>query len=522
MSLHSNHRPVGRDLLRREIDWPNSYASAVMGIFDRASRSPHQRIVVGVVSGFVNTFVVSILGAIATHEMAIHFGPGDFGIFVTALAFGGVVASFTDLGLFQVLQRDIARDQTRAPRLMSLVFGLRMTLSAIALPVATAIALVIYRHHSASLKIAIVIILLSLPLTAIQQILYAYFSATARLPTVASIAIGQQIIFVSLVTLVIVFRLSIVDCVAATVTGSIASIGVSLLLVRREVHFGFAVDRREWLKMLVETTSVGLSSIIGFFYLNADILLLSVMVPSSQVGSYGIAYAVVSVFQAIPTTLSIAILPTIVHTAEDKLKSVLNAALAYFAVAGALTAALGIVVGASVIRLYAGPHFDSAVVPLQILSGAQIVLFMTQGLSSMMIARGRFRKLFLCNAIGLVLNVALNLILIPSFGIRGSAAATTVCELLLSMVMVLLVRMNLGVTPHILRVSWKPALAAAVPCVVLWHWYANGRASSVTGLLLAIPVIALFALALFLLRGIPREVVPVVRGLLSRTDGEPS
>ncbi len=134
--------------------------------------------------------------------------------------------------------------------------------------------------------------------------------------------------------------------------------------------------------MLVETTSVGLSSIIGFFYLNADILILSVMVSSGQVGSYGIAYAVVSVFQTIPSILSIAILPTIVHTAEDKLKSVVNAALDYFAIAGALTAALGIVVGASVIRLYAGPHFDSAVVPLQILSAGQIVLFMTQGLSS--------------------------------------------------------------------------------------------------------------------------------------------
>jgi O-antigen/teichoic acid export membrane protein len=212
-------------------------------------------------------------------------------------------------------------------------------------------------------------------------------------------------------------------------------------------------------------------------------------------------------------------LPMIVHTAEDQLELVINAAMKYFAIAGALTAALGIVIGASVIRLYAGPHFGSAVVPLQILSGGQIVLCMTQGLSSMSIARGHHRKLFQCSLIGLVLNVTLNLILIPSFGIRGSAAATTLCELLLSMVMAFIIRKDLGVTPHIFRASWKAAIAAAVPCVALWHWYAYGKASSPMGFILAIPVVALFALVLLLLRGIPSEVVPAVRGLLFRKEG---
>ncbi len=62
----------------------------------------------------------------------------------------------------------------------------------------------------------------------------------------------------------------------------------------------------------------------------------------------------------------------------------------------------------------------------------------------------------------------------------------------------------------------EPHSPPLVPCVVLWHWYGNGRASSPTDLLLAIPVIAMFALVLFLLRGIPSELVPIVRGLLSR------
>jgi O-antigen/teichoic acid export membrane protein len=467
-------------------------------------------------SGFGNTFVVSVLGALATHEMAIHFGAAGYGIFVTALAFGGIISNFTDLGLFPVLQRDIARDPSQASRLMGLVVGLRMTLTAIAVPIAIGVGYLIYRHHSSSLKVAIVLVLLSAPLLGLLQIMSAYFSATSRLPTVAVIGIVKQVTFVVLVIIVIVEHLSIVDCVGATLVGAFVATALSYVIVRREVHLRFAVDRREWKSMLVETTSVGFSSILGYFYLNADILILSVMVSSSQVGAYGVSYAVVSVFGAIPTLLSVAILPMIVHTTDDQLDGVINAAIKYFAIAGALMGTLGIVVGASVVRLYAGPHFDNAVLPLQILSSGQVALFMTQGLSSISIARGHHRKLFQCSLIGLITNVALNFALIPSFGIRGSAAATTLCELFLAFVMSRIIRKDLGVTPHVFRASWKAALAAVVPCVALWHWYAHGKASSIEGLVLAVPATALFVLVLFLLRGIPSEVMPIVRGWLRR------
>jgi len=490
-----------------------------MGIFRGKSQSPHERIVVGVISGVGGTFFVSVFGAIATHEMAFRYGPKEFSIFVTAVALGSVVQNFTDLGLFPVLQRDIARDQLRAPRLMGLVIGLRITLSAIVIPVAAGISLAVYRHHPSSLKIAIFLVLLSLPFTAVQQVISAYYSATARLPTVAVIGVVKQTIFVLLVMLIIFDHFSILYCVAATLTGSIFSTAVSFLLVQRQVQLRFVVDRREWGKMLVETASVGAASILGTFYLNADILILSVMTAPKQVGYYGVAYAVISAFQTIPTLLSIAILPMIVRTARVRLNTVVNTAIVYYAIAGAFVAALGVVCGASVIRLYAGPHFVGAVFPLQILSCGQIFLFMTQGLSSMSIARGHHRKLIQCSLVGFMLNVALNLAIIPHFGIRGSAAATTLCEVLLSMVMAWIIRRDLGVKPHIFRASWKSVVAAAIPCVVLWHWYAHGKASAPIGLFLMVPTAMLFLLVLFLLRGIPGELMPTIRTIMSRKEG---
>ena len=488
------------------------------GAFD----SPQWRLVSGVTSGVGGWIAISVIGAFATHEIALRYGAAGFSIFVAALAFGSVVENFTDLGLFQVLQRDIARDGSRASHLMGLVVGLRLTLSAVVVPISATVALAIYRHHPLSLRIAIILVLLSLPLASVQQVVLAYYSATARLTTTAIVGVIKQFTFVALVVLFIYLHLPVVYCVAASQLGSVVATVLSIIVLRREIRLRPVVDFREWRSMLAETTSVGLSSIIGIFYLNADILLLSVLASSNQLGNYGVAYAVISVFQVFPALLSRAILTKIVQTAEENLSNIVNGVIVYYAIAGSLIASMSVVSGASVIRIYAGSHFGDAVVPLRILSVGQIFLFMSGGLSNIAIARGYHRKLFQSGLIGIVLNVALNLVLIPHYGIRGSAIATTLCEVILSLVMMQIIRRDLKIVVHVVRASWKAILAATAPCLILWHWYGQGGESVQTGVVLIAPTAILFMMVLIFVRGIPPELVSMARSVWQVRNGESS
>ena len=493
-----------------------------MGPLRGAFDSPQWRLVTGVTSGVGGWIAVSVIGAFATHEIALRYGATGYSIFVAASTFGSVVENFTDLGLFQVLQRDIARDGSNASHLMGLVFGLRLTLSAIVVPISVAIAFAIYRHHPLSLRIAIILVLLSLPLASAQQVVIAYYSATARLSTTAIVGVIKQLIFVALVVMFIYFHLSVVYCVLASLAGSVFSTALGITLLRREIRLRLVVDVHAWAKMLAETTSVGLTSIIGIFYLNADILLLSVLASSKQLGYYGVSYAVISVFQVFPSLLSRAILTRIVQTADEKLSTIANGVIVYYAISGALIASLSIVCGSSVVRIYAGSHFGDAVVPLQILSVGQIFLFMSTGLSNISIARGHHRKLFQSGLIGVVLNVALNLVLIPRYGIRGSAVATTLCEVILSLVMMRIIRRDLKIVVHVVHASWRAILAASAPCLILWHWYGHGKESVLTGIVLVAPTAFLFLVVLIFLRGIPPELVSMVRSVFQVRKGESS
>jgi O-antigen/teichoic acid export membrane protein len=141
---------------------------------------------------------------------------------------------------------------------------------------------------------------------------------------------------------------------------------------------------------------------------------------------------------------------------------------------------------------------------------------MSSGLSNISIARGFHRKLFQCGLIGLVLNIVLNLALIPHFGIRGSAAATTLCEVVISLVMTRIVRRDLDVTVHIFRTSWKPIIAGAIPCAAQWQWYESGKEGVLTGFVTMIITGCSFLGILALLKGIPRDLTSVIREFIRR------
>jgi O-antigen/teichoic acid export membrane protein len=108
-----------------------------------------------------------------------------------------------------------------------------------------------------------------------------------------------------------------------------------------------------------------------------------------------------------------------------------------------------------------GEDFALADTTLRLLALGQIVNAIVGPVGFVLSMTGR-QKLNLVNSIGLaVLNVILNILLIPRYGIAGAALATSIALGLLNIVRVIEVKMIYGFTPF----RWdlyKPALAGAI------------------------------------------------------------
>jgi len=462
------------------------------------------------------TVVVSVLGAASIRVITTRLGAAAFGVFVLVQSYVSIIQTFTDLGLAQVLQRDIARGDQDDRTLLGHAMGLRLTLSILAVPVGVVLGLLIYADKSNTLKIGLVVLLCSMPFAVSREVTSAYFSAKLRNVVLAVGAVLQQMVFVGLVILAVVLHKSIVYCIGAILVGNIVATLFTNVLARREVPYRPSFNRDVWMSMLRTSSPIGFAYIVGLLYFKADTVILSFLSTTKQIGYYGAAYSIVSVFIVLPSILTRTFLPSMVQADREQLDGSVHAALRYFTIGGTFSAAAIMVCGPTVIRVVAGPHFSAANPPLRILGFGLIFIFVATALSSICIARGKGQRIFVMSVVSLILNVALNLLAIPKFGIKGAAVATLVCEVVSLAIFLRLVRRELDLHVRLVQDLVRPALAGAITCGVLAPVYLRSNLSVGYGLLLIPATLLVYVVAISLLRGLPPQVESSARAIWSR------
>lgn len=482
-----------------------------MSVSGAATDGTPRRILNSIAVGTGSTVFISILAAFSVRLITTHLGASAFGVLVLIQAFVSLAWNVSDLGLSQVLQRDIARGDQDEKWLLSQAMGLRGTLGLIVVPVAAAIGLLVYANRPDTLRIGLVLLLCSVPFSIAQEVASAHFNAQLRNTILTIGSVIRQVVFVGLVFLAVELHRSIMYCIAAALVGSVISAVYTIVAAKREVNFRPAFDRQTWYSMLRISSPIGLAYIIGSLYLKADTVILSFLSTVKQIGYYGVSYSIVSVFLVLPVVLTRSFIPSLSKPAGESIESEVNASLAFFAIGGTLCATGVIVCGPTVVRLIAGPHFGPSILPLRVLGLGLVFIFMTNGLSTVCLARGFTNKLFVISLVCLILNIALNIAAIPSFGITGAAEATLVCEVISMALMMQLVSSQVKVRPKVLQALTRPSAAGLITCVLLAPAYLHHGLSVGIGIVLIPAVCIVYFGILVVLGGVPIEVRSVIQ-----------
>ena len=474
-----------------------------MSTSEDAADETQRRIFSSISSGIIATVIIAALGAVSIRAITTRLGAAAFGIFILVQSYVTVIQTFTDLGLAQVLQRDIARGDQDEKSLLSHAMGLRVTLSVLAVPIAVGLGFLIYADRSSTLKIGLVVMLCSIPFAVSSEVSAAYFSANLRNTILAVIGVIQQVVFVGLVIVAVSLHKSVDFCLGAALVGMIVGSTLTNVLARREVPFRPSFDRAVWMSMLRTSSPIGLAYVVGLLYFKADTLILSFLSTSKQIGYYGAAYSIVSVFLVLPTVLTRAFLPSMVRASDETIEGSIRSTLVYFSIGGTFSATAIMICGPTVIRIVAGPLFGASNPPLRILGFGLIFIFVATALSSVCVARGFGNRIFVMSVVSLVLNVALNIVAIPTFGIKGAAVATLACEVISLGLFIRLVRRKVGVQIPVISTLARPAGAGLVTCLVLAPIYLRTNLNVGYGLALIPATCVLYLVSLALLRGSP-------------------
>jgi O-antigen/teichoic acid export membrane protein len=206
---------------------------------------------------------------------------------------------------------------------------------------------------------------------------------------------------------------------------------VQILLRRVVSSVRPAFDRAMWRDIQSAALPLGFFMIALNTYTYIDTVILGLMRTDAEVGWYAASYRVYEGLTYAPSILAAVLTPRLSYLfGHDRPahRAMLTRALLASTALGVVLGGCAVLAAAPIITLLFGSRYAAAALPLQILAGGALFVFATWILHAAAISTNLDRRLLLTTIVGLGTNVALNIALIPRYGINGAAWATVLAE----------------------------------------------------------------------------------------------
>ena len=475
-----------------------------------------RRVLLSTSSVMTSTGIVAALGAVSLAVMTKRLGPTLYGEFVIALAFFSTATLVTDLGVNALTGREIARTPARAREILGHTLGLRVSLSVLVIPIVALIAHFAYAASGSTLFVCVVIASLAIPFDALRSVSLSYFVAGIRNHVGATLAVLQQVLFVGGVVTVLWLGGGVVWCATIYLASTAISSLCAYVWVLREVPFRprFGVD--PWRGIIAGSIGIGIIQLVNLLYLKADTLILSVMTTSAQVGIYGVAYAIVSFIGAFCSITMTSLLPILTRSSDDELGGIVIRTVRHLVVISVMLSMLTWCFAPLAIRLVAGPKYATAYLPLAILATAMVLTYLHVALGVTSVARNRHQRIVFVSLVCLVLNIVGNVLVIPRWGINGSATVTLISEAIALLGVAYVFRHDVGPSIPWPSVLTKPLLVGtALTLTFYFPLHSTTKGIGLTGIL-SVCQIAMYLGILLVVRGLPDDYALALRQLRHR------
>ncbi len=362
--------------------------------------------------------------------------PADYGVWVAASSYVGLFGAFTDLGLTTVAIQRMAGDPEREAQWLGALAGARTALSLLAMAVCVvSIPLLLSAEHDAQL---VALILTTTILSSGAAVLMNVFQSRLRAGLALSLTVVQSVMWLVAVALLAATSASVV-WFAVAYTAMIAVTAVAQIAVtRRFAHIAWRAGRALWRRLARVAVPLGLAGVMITVYYQIDSVLLLQLAGARQAGIYGAAYGFLSPLTFLPAAVMSSFFPVLSAVYRDdpaRARRLVQVCADTMGMIGLPILAGTIALAEPIIALIYGPGYAQAagVLPILMIAFVSICFGSLAGFLSPLVQRQW--RLALYSTLGALANVALNLALIPAYGIYGSAWATVATELLTMVLM---------------------------------------------------------------------------------------
>ena len=371
--------------------------------------------------------IIRILGGLFVGIwVARYLGPSDFGLLNYSLAYTGLFILFVNLGLDQIVIREIVKKSKLTYYILGTAFWLKVMGSVVAI-ISIYISLQFVEMDSIT---KIIILILSMGFIVQSVDVIDYFYQSQILSKYVVIARNSAFIFSSLLKVFLILQKYSVVYFAIAGIIDVILVAFFLFLIYEKTGgklLQWRFSKKIAIRLLKFSWPLALSIFLISLHLKIDQVMIGNMLDIEQVGIYSIAVKLAEFWIFIPSILVSTLMPYFVNLRDT------NNELYYYRLSqlysllfwmGVFVGGVTLIFGKDIIKLLYGEAYIDAYLALviNIWNGVFISQAIARGI--WMINENLQIYRVYNNVLSVATNIILNIILIPKYGISGAAVSS--------------------------------------------------------------------------------------------------
>jgi len=366
--------------------------------------------------------------------IAGYFGPNNYGKIAFSLSFVAIFAFFIDFGFTSIAIREISRDKSKSSKYIENILAIELILGLVTFGFIFISTYFLGKGPEVSKLIYLFGI--STILDCFTLFFQSVFCANEKMEYVAVSRFIQGISLLGLIVFLIIHKSSIIVLGYAFIVASIIS-AVSTLFITRSFFSKFfpKINFDICKEIIKEAWPVGLINFAALMFQSFGSVLLGFFRSNREVGLYSAASRITLGTYFLSTILFSAFIPSISRAFKENYHTLKNIIEKYALLNFCIGIPIGIggfIIAPQLIRFLYGDQYLGSIIPFQILSLNLIFIFMVAFYGQTLIFFDKQKRFLKSYVVGLIVNIILNILLIPKFGVIGAAitALATQCIIL--------------------------------------------------------------------------------------------
>lgn len=443
-------------------------------------------------------------------RILLNTGMNEYSVIISYVT---MFALFSDIGSTGILIRDVSQDRSRMEKYFGSFFTIRLIITSSMVLLSVIVAN--FMPYDPQTVRLIYIAALSQLFFQVGQIFASLFQAYERMQYIAYGSALQSIVFLVLGLIFIYIGLGVTGLIYANLISNFLMLICYVALVYNKIfRIKFNFNRSTFKYLVLAGIPFGIAGYLNIIYSYVDRFILSIL-RYPEVANYTLPYTLVMSLSFILTAYTSSVFPLFSKISVNKVNSIKYACEKSFKYLMILIIPMCVgttLLADRIVYTIYGPDFTGAVPILQLLIWLLMFMVVTNIGSPLLTATHRERLNMYIILVCAILNILLNLALIPLYGAIGSSIASLLTiGLVNAVLMIYFIREDLR-GAKILGPLVKVAISSVVMAAAILLINANNL------VLYVLMGAAVYFVTLLLIGGLSKDDVDFARKILLGND----